>query len=67
MKKKILVAIPERLLDQLDLLAAYRSQTRSELVREALRLHLEHTEHFALPRPAISLLPLPSRNEAIAN
>jgi metal-responsive CopG/Arc/MetJ family transcriptional regulator len=67
MKKKILVAVPERLLDQLDLLAAYRSQTRSELIREALRTHLEHTEHFALPRPAVSLLPCASRSEAVAN
>jgi metal-responsive CopG/Arc/MetJ family transcriptional regulator len=67
MKKKILVAIPDRLLDQLDLLAEYRSQTRSELIREALRVHLEHTEHFSPPRPAISLLPLPSFAEAVAN
>jgi len=41
MKKKVLVGLPNRLLEQLDLLAQYRSQTRSELIREALRSHLE--------------------------
>lgn len=41
MKKKVLIGMPDRLLDQVDLLAQYRSQTRSELIREALRLHLE--------------------------
>ena len=41
MKKKVLVGLPNRLLEQLDLLAEYRSQTRSELIREALRSHLE--------------------------
>ena len=61
MKKKVLVAIPERMLDQVDLLATYRCQTRSELIREALRAHLEITEIVA--RPAISLLPQPNRRE----
>jgi metal-responsive CopG/Arc/MetJ family transcriptional regulator len=68
MKKKVLVAIPERLLDQVDLLANYRSQTRSELIREALRLHVERSQTFSLARPAISLLPDPlSKLEAVAN
>jgi metal-responsive CopG/Arc/MetJ family transcriptional regulator len=55
MKKKVLIAIPERLLEQLDLLAEYRSQTRSELIRQALRVLIEQTQ--ASPRPAISLVP----------
>ncbi len=68
MKKKILIAIPERLLEQLDLLAAYRSQTRSELIREACRTHLENSQAFASPRPAISLIHPPLRKEeAVAN
>ena len=67
MKKKILVGVPDRLLDQLDLLAQYRSQTRSELIREALRSHVERTEYFSPPRPAISVLPHPSLAEAVAN
>ena len=44
MNKKVLVAVPERLLTQVDLLADYRSQTRSELIREALRSHLERSQ-----------------------
>lgn len=66
MKKKILVAIPERLLDQIDLLAEFRSQTRSELIREALRMHIEHSQTFAPARPAISLVrqTLPERELA---
>lgn len=56
MKKKVLVAIPERLLDQIDLLADFRSQTRSELIREALRSHVEHSQAFSQVKPAISLV-----------
>jgi len=68
MKKKVLIAIPERLLDQVDLLANYRSQTRSELIREALRLHVERSQTFNVARPAISLLPEPLLNrEVVAN
>lgn len=69
MKKKILVGIPERLLDQVDLLAEYRSQTRSELIREALRAYIEQTQAFTPTRPAISLIhPSLHREEtAVAN
>jgi metal-responsive CopG/Arc/MetJ family transcriptional regulator len=68
MKKKVLIAIPERLLDQVDLLANYRSQTRSELIREALRLHVERSQTFTVARPAISLLPEPLlKREFVAN
>ena len=68
MKKKVLVAIPERLLDQLDLLAEFRSQTRSELIREACRIHLENSQVFTLARPPISLVSSPLRKEeAVAN
>ena len=59
MKKKVLVAVPERLLDQLDLLAEFRSQTRSELIREACRIHLENSQAFTPARPAISLVHRP--------
>lgn len=49
MKKKVLVGMPNRLLEQLDLLAQYRSQTRSELIREALRGHLERAMNSGAP------------------
>ena len=58
MLKKILIGVPERLLDQIDLLADYRSQTRSELIREVLRTHLERTQSFSAPvaAPALSVI-----------
>ncbi len=58
MKRKILIGIPERLLDQIDLLADYRSQTRSELIREALRTHLERAQSIGAPvtTPPLSLI-----------
>ncbi len=68
MKKKVLIAIPERLLDQIDLLAEFRSQTRSELIREACRIYLENSQTFSPARPAISLIHPPLRKEeAVAN
>lgn len=68
MKKKVLIAIPERLLDQIDLLAVFRSQTRSELIREACRIHLENSQALTAPLPAISLLSSPLlKEEAVAN
>lgn len=69
MKKKILIGVPERLLDQIDLLAQYRSQTRSELIREALRNLVEQSQAFTPQRPAISLIhPSLHREEvAVAN
>lgn len=58
MNKKVLVAVPERLLTQVDLLADYRSQTRSELIREALRSHLERSQVAGTPElsPSLSLI-----------
>ena len=47
--KKVLVGLPHRLLEQLDLLAEYRSQTRSELIREALRAYLERAMNNGAP------------------
>jgi metal-responsive CopG/Arc/MetJ family transcriptional regulator len=68
MKKKVLVAIPERLLDQLDLLSSFRSQTRSELIREACRVYIENSQAFTPVRPAFSLVPPPlCHEEAVAN
>ncbi|MBZ0189069.1 MAG: ribbon-helix-helix domain-containing protein [Candidatus Obscuribacterales bacterium] len=68
MKKKVLVAIPERLLDQMDLLAEFRSQTRSELIREACRIHLESSQAFTPASPAISLLhPSLLKEEVLTN
>jgi metal-responsive CopG/Arc/MetJ family transcriptional regulator len=68
MKKKVLIAVPERLLDKLDLLAEFRSQTRSELIREACRIHIESSEAFTPARPAISLIhPSLHKEKSVAN
>lgn len=61
MKKKVLVGLPHRLLEQLDLLAQYRSQTRSELIREALRAHLDRATESGAP---VTVWHLPTAKEA---
>lgn len=66
MKKKILVGVPDLLLDQIDLLAQYRSQTRSELIREALRNLIEQSQAFTPQRPVISLIHPSLRREEVA-
>ncbi len=60
MKKKILVGLPQRLLEQIDLLADYRAQTRSELIREALRSHLDLARGAGAPLPKIALSLVPA-------
>lgn len=54
--KKVLLAIPQRLLEQTDLLAKHRSQTRSELIREALRTHVDACHALVAARPPIALV-----------
>ena len=58
MTKKILVGVPIRLLNQIDLLTDSRSQTRSEFIREALRQHLERLNPGALRdvQPTLSVI-----------
>lgn len=41
MPKKVLVALPPGLLEQVDFVAEYEHRTRSDLVREALRRYLD--------------------------
>ena len=67
MKKKILVAMPQRLLEQIDLLAEYRSQTRSELIREALRLHLDSARSSGAPLPKVSMMLVPQSQSEVLN
>lgn len=60
MTKKVLVGLPPRLLEQLDLLAKFRSQTRSELIREALRAHLDRATQVGAP---VTVWHLPNAKE----
>lgn len=67
MKKKILIGIPERLLEQIDLLADYRSQNRSELIREALRLHLESARATGAPLAKTTMTLVPATYSEVMN
>lgn len=67
MKKKVLVALPNRLLEQIDLLAQYRAQTRSELIREALRSHLDRAMTNGAPVTAWHLPSIQREKEFSSN
>jgi metal-responsive CopG/Arc/MetJ family transcriptional regulator len=41
MPKKVLVAFPQTMLEQMDVVAKLESRTRSDLVREAIRRYLD--------------------------
>lgn len=41
MSKKILIAVPPSLVEQLDMAAKYEHRTRSDLIREALRQYMD--------------------------
>lgn len=41
MPKKVLIALPPRMLEQIDFVAECEHRTRSDLVREALRRYLD--------------------------
>jgi len=62
--RKVLVAVPERLLGQIDLLAEFRSQTRSELIRDALRNHVDRsqTAPVSVTTPTLSLVTSAAQN-----
>jgi len=62
MKKKVLIGLPYRLLEQLDLLADYRSQTRSELIREALRSHLDRAMTNGAP---VTVWHIPTKDKEV--
>lgn len=59
MSKKVLVALPESLLDKIDFAAEAECRTRSDLVREALRRYIDNfnRQRLMLVTPAnISVL-----------
>ncbi len=37
---RVLISMPEKFLDEIDLVANYENRTRSELIREALRTYM---------------------------
>ncbi len=54
MPKKVLVALPEGLLEQIDFVAAVEHRTRSDLIREALRRYIENFRRTQGPRMSVS-------------
>ena len=54
MPKKVLVALPPGLLEQIDSVAQVEHRTRSDLIREALRRYIDGFKRTQGPRKSIS-------------
>lgn len=49
MPKKVLVALPAGLLEQVDFVAHFEHRSRSDLIRESLRRYIEIFKRAGLP------------------
>ncbi|MBU6453187.1 MAG: ribbon-helix-helix protein, CopG family [Cyanobacteria bacterium REEB67] len=54
MPKKVLVALPPGLLEQIDFVASVEHRTRSDLIREALRRYTDSFKRNQSPRMQVS-------------
>ena len=54
MPKKVLVALPSGLLEQIDFVAQVEHRTRSDLIREAMRRYIEQFKRTQSPRMSVS-------------
>jgi metal-responsive CopG/Arc/MetJ family transcriptional regulator len=54
MPKKVLVALPPGLLEQIDLVAQVEHRTRSDLIREALRRYIDTFKRTQGPRMSVT-------------
>jgi len=54
MPKKVLVALPPGLLEQIDFVAQVEHRTRSDLIREALRRYIDNFKRAQGPRMSVS-------------
>ena len=54
MPKKVLVALPPGLLEQIDFVAQVEHRTRSDLIREALRRYIEAFRRTQGPRMSVA-------------
>ncbi len=54
MPKKVLVALPPGLLEQIDFVAQVEHRNRSDLIREALRRYIEQFKRSQSPRMTVS-------------
>jgi len=56
MPKKVLVALPPGLLEQIDFVAQVEHRTRSDLIREALRRYIESFKRTQAPQMSVSTI-----------
>jgi metal-responsive CopG/Arc/MetJ family transcriptional regulator len=56
MPKKVLVALPSGLLEQIDFVAQVEHRTRSDLIREAMRRYIEGFKRTQTPRMSVSTI-----------
>jgi metal-responsive CopG/Arc/MetJ family transcriptional regulator len=56
MPKKVLVALPPGLLEQIDFVAQVEHRTRSDLIREALRRYIETFRRSKGPTMSVSAI-----------
>jgi metal-responsive CopG/Arc/MetJ family transcriptional regulator len=54
MPKKVLVALPPGLLEQIDFVAQIEHRNRSDLIREALRRYIEQFKRTQSPRMTVN-------------
>jgi metal-responsive CopG/Arc/MetJ family transcriptional regulator len=54
MPKKVLVALPPGLLEQIDFVAQVEHRSRSDLIREALRRYIDVFKKTQSPRMSVS-------------
>lgn len=52
--RKVLIALPPAMLEQVDFIAATEHRTRSDLIREALRRYLENFRRTQQPHLTVS-------------
>jgi len=56
MPKKVLVALPAGLLEQVDFVAQVEHRSRSDLIREALRRYIENFKRSQSPKMSVSTI-----------
>lgn len=67
MPKKVLVAFPPAMLEQIDYVATAEHRTRSDLIREGMRRYLDAAKRGAsLGAPVTMVIPPPHSHEATA-
>jgi metal-responsive CopG/Arc/MetJ family transcriptional regulator len=64
MPKKVLIALPPAMLEQVDFIAQCEHRTRSDLIREALRRYLDNFRRTQGTHLAVSTIDAPAETFA---